>query len=76
MKPEVCPICKAAISAERGAGVPPSHLTIPQVAFVLGVTRQAVWDRVFRGTLPTEIWHQTKMIPTWAVMKALNRRKP
>jgi hypothetical protein len=74
MKQEVCQNCKAALSVARGSGVPPSHFTIGQVARLLGVSNQAINQRIRRGTLPVETWHETKMVPSAAVMKALDRR--
>ena len=47
----------------------PSHLTFAQAARLLGVSRNAIWHRVNRGTLPSEDVLGTHMIPTLALVE-------
>jgi hypothetical protein len=60
--------------ASRGIMFSPSHLTPSMAARCLGVTPGAVRDRISRGTLPTETHFGVKLIPTHAVMDALDRK--
>lgn len=52
----------------------PSHLTQSQAARAIGVTPQTIGDRLRRGTLVFETHFGTHMIPTHAVIAAIDRR--
>lgn len=60
--------------SNRGIVLSPSHMTPAMAARCLGVTPGAVRDRIARGTLPVETHFGVKLIPSWAVMGALDRK--
>ena len=63
------------ISRLGGVILAPSHFTRSMAARCLGVTPAAIRDRIKRGTLPTETHFGVKLVPSWAVMLALDKKE-
>lgn len=53
----------------------PSHVSKVQAARILKVSRQAIVNRIRRGTMPTELHYGEAMIPMAAVVQALARKE-
>lgn len=53
----------------------PSHVSKVQAARALKVSRQAIVNRIRRGTMPTELHYGEAMIPMFAVVQALAKKE-
>jgi hypothetical protein len=53
----------------------PSHLTVPQIAMILDVRRQAIHDRINRGTMKARVIYGEKMVRSCDVVRALEEKR-
>lgn len=52
-----------------------SHVTRPMAALALGVSNQAIHDRIKKGRLATVEILGEVLIPSWAVREAIKRKE-
>lgn len=52
-----------------GESVLPSHLPVAQVAILLGISRQAVYDRIKRKVIPSNDVMGRPMVPTMSILQ-------